>query len=45
MVVLTVRITPKARDKMQSMYRSNLGFKSVSHIIQMAVDKFSAEYP
>ena len=42
MVVMTVRIAPKTRDAIKSLYRQELRFNSVSHVIQVAVDQFLA---
>jgi hypothetical protein len=42
MVVMTVRIAPKTRDAIKALYRKNLTYNSVSHVIQVAVDQFLA---
>jgi hypothetical protein len=42
MVVMTVRIAPKTRDAIKALYRQELRFNSVSHVIQVAVDQFLA---
>jgi Arc/MetJ-type ribon-helix-helix transcriptional regulator len=43
MVVMTVRMSPKKRDAIRLLWRSNAGFNSVSHVIQTAVDEFLAK--
>lgn len=40
MVVLTVRLPPKTRDAIRLLWRSDPDIKSVSHVVQLAVDDF-----
>jgi hypothetical protein len=42
-VVVTVRLDPRARDKLHLIWRNEPGFESVSHVIQTAVDEFLAK--
>jgi hypothetical protein len=42
-VVVTVRLDPRARDKLRLIHRNEPGFESISHVIQVAIDEFLAK--